>query len=140
MPLSVLRNRRLLPSLVVSVALATVLSGAVLAVGRDKVMYVRGTLSAIKKNTEGRFNTQADTELAFNAGKKGSVAIPYAAIASLAFEEEERRVLHVGLTRGRRTVTVVPGTVPSPFLAELAAPGTPPPPRGRAPGRPGAVG
>lgn len=41
--------------------------------------------------------------------------------------EEERRVLHVGLTRGRRTVTVVPGPQPSPFLAELAEPGSPPP-------------
>lgn len=42
-------------------------------------------------------------------------------------EEEERRVLHVGLTRGRRTVTVVPGPQPSPFLAELATPGEPKP-------------
>jgi DNA helicase-2/ATP-dependent DNA helicase PcrA len=41
--------------------------------------------------------------------------------------EEERRVLHVGLTRGRATVTVVPGAPPSPFLGELAAPGEPPP-------------
>jgi DNA helicase-2/ATP-dependent DNA helicase PcrA len=44
-------------------------------------------------------------------------------------EEEERRVLHVGLTRGRRTVTVVPGQQPSPFLAELDAPGEPKPAR-----------
>jgi DNA helicase-2/ATP-dependent DNA helicase PcrA len=41
--------------------------------------------------------------------------------------EEERRVLHVALTRGRETVTVVPGQQPSPFLAELAEPGEPPP-------------
>jgi DNA helicase-2/ATP-dependent DNA helicase PcrA len=43
--------------------------------------------------------------------------------------EEERRVLHVAITRGRRSVTVVPGPKPSPFLAELAEPGVPPPPR-----------
>lgn len=48
MPLNVPRNRWVLSSIVVSVALATFLSGAVLAVGRDKAMYVRGTLSAIK--------------------------------------------------------------------------------------------
>jgi len=36
--------------------------------------------------------------------------------------EEERRVLHVGLTRGRQTVTVVPGRPPSRFLAELDRP------------------
>jgi DNA helicase-2/ATP-dependent DNA helicase PcrA len=41
--------------------------------------------------------------------------------------EEERRVLHVGITRGRRSVTVVAGNPPSPFLAELAEPGEPPP-------------
>ena len=40
-------------------------------------------------------------------------------------EEEERRVLHVGLTRGRRTVTVVAGVAASPFLSELAAAGSP---------------
>jgi DNA helicase II / ATP-dependent DNA helicase PcrA len=44
-------------------------------------------------------------------------------------EEEERRVFHVGLTRGRQTVTVVPGQQPSPFLAELDAPGEPAPKR-----------
>jgi len=39
--------------------------------------------------------------------------------------EEERRVFHVALTRGSRTVTVVPGSVPSPFLDELSEPGQP---------------
>lgn len=43
--------------------------------------------------------------------------------------DEERRVLHVALTRGRRTVTVVPGNPPSPFLGELDQPGSPPPKR-----------
>lgn len=33
--------------------------------------------------------------------------------------EEERRVLHVGLTRGSSSVHVVAGSPPSPFLAEL---------------------
>jgi len=47
--------------------------------------------------------------------------------------EEERRVLHVGLTRGRRSVVVVPGPQPSPFLAELAEPGAPPTPKPVAP-------
>ena len=97
MPLNVLRNRWVLSSMVVSVALATFLSGAVLAVGRDKALYVRGTLSAVKEKTEGRFNTQPETELAFNAGKRGSVAIPYAAIASLEFEQKERLVVVIGL-------------------------------------------
>ena len=33
--------------------------------------------------------------------------------------EEERRVLHVGLTRGSSSVTVVAGVEPSPFLVEM---------------------
>jgi len=43
--------------------------------------------------------------------------------------EEERRVFHVGLTRGSSSVHVVAGEEPSPFLAELTepwAPGRPP--------------
>jgi len=97
MPLKLRRNRRVLSGSVISVALAAFLSSAVLAVGRDKAMYVRGTLSTIKARTEGRFDTQAESELAFDAGKKGSVAIPYAAMASLAFEEKERVAVIIGL-------------------------------------------
>lgn len=40
--------------------------------------------------------------------------------------EEERRVLHVGLTRCRSSVSVVSGSPASPFVAELAEPGQPP--------------
>jgi DNA helicase-2/ATP-dependent DNA helicase PcrA len=40
--------------------------------------------------------------------------------------EEERRVFHVALTRCRASASIVPGSPPSPFLAELAAPGAPP--------------
>ena len=41
--------------------------------------------------------------------------------------EEERRIFHVGLTRGIRSVTVVSGQPPSPFIDELAEPGRPRP-------------
>jgi DNA helicase-2/ATP-dependent DNA helicase PcrA len=41
--------------------------------------------------------------------------------------EEERRVFHVGLTRGISSLTLVPGKPPSPFLAELKEPGSPVP-------------
>jgi hypothetical protein len=93
--MKVLRSRPV-QSIVVSVGLAALLGADVLAVGKDKAMYVRGTLSAIKKMTEGRFSTQTETELAFSAGKKGSVAIPYAAIVSVEFEQQERRVVMIG--------------------------------------------
>lgn len=41
--------------------------------------------------------------------------------------EEERRVLHVAITRSAQTTTVVSGPNPSPFLPELSRPGEPPP-------------
>ncbi len=46
--------------------------------------------------------------------------------------EEERRVFHVAITRGRRRVHVVPGTRPSPFIEQcnrLPEPGAPLEPR-----------
>jgi len=50
-------------------------------------------------------------------------------------EEEERRVLHVGITRARhRVVVLADATRPSPFLGELD--GSAPRPRPRAPGSP----
>ncbi|HVC24847.1 MAG TPA: ATP-dependent DNA helicase UvrD2 [Acidimicrobiales bacterium] len=39
--------------------------------------------------------------------------------------EEERRVFHVGITRCRSTLTIVPGVPASPFLAELSHAGSP---------------
>jgi DNA helicase-2/ATP-dependent DNA helicase PcrA len=52
--------------------------------------------------------------------------------------EEERRVFHVGLTRGVETVTVITGEPPSPFVAEMAseaAPARTGPGRAAPPGR-----
>ena len=43
--------------------------------------------------------------------------------------EEERRVFHVGLTRCRTTISLVPGSPPSKFLRELVEPGEPPAPQ-----------
>jgi DNA helicase-2/ATP-dependent DNA helicase PcrA len=52
--------------------------------------------------------------------------------------EEERRVFHVGLTRGSSSVHVVAGTPPSPFLAELVEEWNPTrPPLREPPSRPG---
>lgn len=52
-----------------------------------------------------------------------------------ADEEEERRVFHVALTRCSRSVSLVPGVPPSPFLEELSTaqdrPGPAPARRGR---------
>ena len=47
--------------------------------------------------------------------------------------EEERRVFHVGLTRCRSSVAIVPGDPPSRFLVELRAPLAPDEPAGSPP-------
>jgi DNA helicase-2/ATP-dependent DNA helicase PcrA len=46
--------------------------------------------------------------------------------------EEERRIFHVGLTRGSASVTVVAGRPASPFVIEMGAPGAPGPRPARA--------
>ncbi|MEJ7846347.1 MAG: ATP-dependent DNA helicase UvrD2, partial [Acidimicrobiales bacterium] len=56
--------------------------------------------------------------------------LPHRLVADV---EEERRVFHVGLTRGRDTVAIVHGRPASPFVGELALPGEPPPERARPP-------
>jgi len=75
MPLNGLRHRWVLSSAALSMALATFLSSAVLAAGRDKAVHVRGTLKALNERTEGRFNTQPEKELTFNAGKKVAIVL-----------------------------------------------------------------
>jgi len=54
-----------------------------------------------------------------------------AALLRLAEDvEEERRVFHVAITRAiEQCVVIAPRGAPSPFLDELAAPGSPPVPR-----------
>jgi len=42
---------------------------------RESLSLSRGTLTTIKARTEGRFDTELEKELAFSAGKKGSVAM-----------------------------------------------------------------
>jgi DNA helicase-2/ATP-dependent DNA helicase PcrA len=55
--------------------------------------------------------------------------LPHRLSSSEHEREEERRVFHVAITRGRHHVVVLADeTRPSPFLDELAAPGEPPPP------------
>ena len=73
------------------------LTVVVLAVDKDKAMYVGGTLTGVQEKAEGRLNTQSDTEIAFSAGGKGAIAIPYAAISSLEYGQKAGRRVAVGI-------------------------------------------
>lgn len=88
---------------VVAIVFVTGLSTIVLAVGKDKAMYVGGSLrdfptgglagqitptilgSVDVSKVEGRINTTSMSELVFDAGGKGTLAIPYNAVVSLAY-------------------------------------------------------
>ena len=82
----------------VGVALfAVCLTSVLLAVDGDKAMYVGGTLPGIKEKTEGRLVTSSDETLTFDAGSKGSAAIPYASVTSLEYGQKAGRRVGVAI-------------------------------------------
>ena len=88
------RSRRSVAALV----LVFVCLGAVIgAVDADKAMYVGGTIGALQEKAEGRFSTASETELAFDAGKKGSTTIPYATVTSLEYGQKAGRRVGVAI-------------------------------------------
>jgi hypothetical protein len=60
-------------------------------------MYVGGTLSGLKEKTEGRLVTSSETTLTFDAGSKGSAAIPYASVKSLEYGQKAGRRVGVAI-------------------------------------------
>jgi len=78
-------------------ALTVVSSGIALAVGKDKAMYMGGTLSGIQEKAEGKLNTTSDSVFALDAGKKGSVSITYALMTALEYGQKAGRRVAVGI-------------------------------------------
>lgn len=77
--------------------LAAVSVSTVLAVGSDKGQYIGGTLTTVQEKAEAKFDSTSATELVFDAGKKGRVAIAYAGIQELEY----------GQKAGRRVTTAI---------------------------------
>lgn len=67
------------------------------AVDGDKAMYVGGTVPSITEKAEGTFSTKSDSVVAFDAGKKGSATIPYAAITDLEYGQKAGRRVAVAV-------------------------------------------
>ena len=91
---SVSSIRRLLPA--VAIALASVLTTVVFAVGKDEALYLGGTLRDFPpgsklRNVTGRLNTSSASDFVFEAGRAGSLSIPYSAIVSLEYGFEPGR-------------------------------------------------
>jgi hypothetical protein len=85
--------------LVAGVAIAIVLGGGapLIAVDKDKAMYMGGTITAIQEKAEGRLDARSQDEFSFQAGKKGSVSIPYASITELEYGQKAGRRVAVGI-------------------------------------------
>jgi hypothetical protein len=84
-------------AVVIGLVAALALSVGVQAVDKDKAMYVGGTLSGIEEKAEGRVNTTSDNVLRFDASKKGSIEIPYAAVSALEYGQKAGRRVAVGI-------------------------------------------
>jgi hypothetical protein len=92
--LPLVRFSRLLTVVVVATVVA-LLNGALLAVEGGKAQYVGGTLKGVKEKAEGRLDTKSESQITFDAGKDGKVALPYSAITSLEYGQKAGR--HVGV-------------------------------------------
>lgn len=90
-------TRRTLRLALLSFALCLGLTPVLLAVDSDKAMYVGGTVPGLKEKTEGRLNTSSESEMKFDAGKKGVALIPYAGITSLEYGQKAGRRVGVAI-------------------------------------------
>lgn len=75
-----------------------VLSAVVVqAVDGNKAAYVGGTVPGVQEKAEGVFDTSKDAALTFDAKKKGTVSIPYAAITGLEYGQKAGRRVAVAV-------------------------------------------
>lgn len=83
--------------LIAATTLAVLATTAVYAVDSKKGQYVGGTIAALQEKAEAKFDSSSETELVFDAGQKGRVAIPYAGVKELEY----------GQKAGRRVATAI---------------------------------
>ena len=60
-------------------------------------MYVGGTVAGLSEKAEGRLVTSSESTMNFDAGSKGSAAIPYKSIASLEHGQKAGRRVGVAI-------------------------------------------
>lgn len=60
-------------------------------------MYMGGTLTGIEERAEGRLNTTSQDVWILDAGKKGSVTIPYTSVSELEYGQKAGRRVAVGI-------------------------------------------
>ena len=67
-----------------------------LAVDGDKAAYVGGTVSGLQEKAEAKLVT-SETGFVFDAGKKGSLSVPFSAISSLEYGQKAGRRVAVAV-------------------------------------------
>jgi hypothetical protein len=58
---------------------------------------VGGTVAGLSEKAEGAFNTQSEHGVTFDAGKKGTVTIPYSAVTELEYGQKAGRRVAVAV-------------------------------------------
>lgn len=67
------------------------------AVDGDKGQYIGGTLTGLSDRAEAKFDTQSETEVVFDAGRRGKASIPYASITELEYGQKAGRRVAVAV-------------------------------------------
>lgn len=81
----------------VGVFLVSSFATTLMAVGGDKAQYIGGTVSGLQEKAEAKLSTASESEVLFDAGKKGTLTIPYAAIESLEYGQKAGRRVAVAV-------------------------------------------
>ena len=114
MPMDVVSGLRSRGFRIAAAAIAVLwLTAAATAVDSDKVLFLGGTVNDFPpsgprlsppRTFDGRFNLTSEAELLFEAGRRGVLKIPYAAITSIQFGLTHGRPA----TPGRGSIVMVP--------------------------------
>ncbi len=65
-----------------------VLSGSALALSKGKAVYIGGTISVIKDNTEGLINLSDETKLAFTPKGGIELALPWTKVSEVEYGQK----------------------------------------------------
>ena len=67
------------------------------AVDGDKAQYIGGTVVGLQEKAEAKLVTSSEAQLAFDAGKKGTLMVPYTAVQSLEYGQKAGRRVAVAV-------------------------------------------
>jgi hypothetical protein len=93
----VLRRPVFVRVIVALVSVAVFAPATLRAVDGDKAQYIGGTVSGLQEKAEAKLVTASDVQLVFDAGKKGTLTLPYTAVQSLEYGQKAGRRVAVAV-------------------------------------------